>query len=131
MCLRGASAVEDILSSTSQPLRVLVVWEPVITTDLAAPTTGTLSRISDARAIQYWDPDRSVSSYLVSIARADPGWVPPQYRERLIANDFIVWDAAFVFPAGSRWGSTLPPPSFSGGPVVDELDAIRAALSER
>ena len=103
----------------------------MITTDLAAPTTGTLARISDARAIQYWDPDRSVSAYLVSIARANPGQVSPQQRERLLGDGFIVWDAALVFPAGSHWESTLPPPSFSGGPVVDELDAIRVAFSAR
>jgi len=48
-----------------------------------------------------------------------------------MAPDFIVWDAALVFPVGSQWDSTLPPPSFYGGPVVDELDAIRAALTRR
>lgn len=131
VCLRGASAVEDILSSTSRPVRVLVVWEPVIKTDLAPPTTSTLSRISDLRAMQYWDPDRALSAHLVSVARAEPSWVRPEDRERFVADDFIVWDAAIVFPPGSRWDSTLPQPSFSGGPVVDNIDTIRAALSER
>lgn len=131
MCLRGASAVEEIVSSKSQPVRVLVVWEPVIKTDIAPPTTNTLSRISDSRAMQYWDPDRALSAYLVSEARADPTWVRPEERERVLADDFIVWDAALVFPAGSSWNASPPPPSFSGGPVVDELDSIRAALLDR
>src|SRR4030095_9902258 len=89
-CRRGASAGEDILRSTTQPLRVLVVWQPVLKSDLAPPTTGTLSRISDARAIQYWDHDRALSTYLVAVARANPSWVRPQDRERLSEDDFIV-----------------------------------------
>jgi hypothetical protein len=109
---------------------VLVVWQPVLKSDLAPPTTGTLSRISDARAIQYWDHDRALSTYLVAVARANPSWVRPQDRERLSEDDFIVWDVALVFPAGSRWEAALPPPSFYGGPVVREMDPLRAAMSD-
>jgi hypothetical protein len=110
---------------------VLVVWEPVIRTDLAPPTTATLSRISDSRATQYWDHDRVLSTYLVSVARANPNWLRPQDRERLTRDDgFIVWDAALAFPVGSRWDSTLPQPLFYGGPVAQEVDSIRAALTE-
>ncbi len=123
--------MEDILSSTSQPVHVLVIWEPVIKTDLAPPTTSALSRISDSRAMQYWDPDRALSAYLVSVARDNPRWVRPEDRGRVTGDGFIVWDAALVFPPGNHWESTLPSPAFSGGPVVDNLDAIRAALSDR
>jgi len=108
-----------------------VIWEPVIKTDLALPTSATLARISDSRAIQYWDPDRALSGYLIATARADPSWVGLEVSEYASDPDFIVWDAALMFPAGSHWESTLPPPSFSGGPVVDKLDAIRATLSDR
>jgi hypothetical protein len=103
----------------------------VITTDLAPPSTGTLARISDARAIQYWDPDRAVSTYLISTARANPSWLGSQDRERLTSSDFIVWDVVLAFPAGSYWESALPQPSFYAGPVVDELERMRATLTER
>lgn len=91
---------------------MLVVWEPVINTDLVPPTTSTLSRLSDSRAIQYWDPERALSTDLVSLGRANPSWIRPEDRERLTDDDFIVWDVVLVFAAGSRWESTLPPPSF-------------------
>ena len=107
---------------------MLVVWEPVIRTDIAPPTNGTLARIADARAIQYGDHDRTFSAYLTGVARANPGWVRPQDRARLGREDFVAWDVALVFPAGSRWEATLPAPSFYGGPIIDELDRLRAAI---
>ena len=131
MCLRGASAVEEILQSTEGPLRVLVVWEPVIRTDIAPPTTHTLSRLSDVRAMQYWDPERTVSAHLVTAARANPDWLRPQDRARLIDDDVVVWDVALVFPAGTPWEAVPPRPVFYGGPVVRELDAIAAAVRDR
>jgi hypothetical protein len=57
--------------------------------------------------------------------------VPPEDRERVLADDFVVWDAVLIFAAESSWNSSLPPPSFSGGAVVDELNSIRAALLDR
>jgi hypothetical protein len=108
---------------------VLVVWEPVIMFDLAPPTTRNLSRISDARAIQYWDHDRVLSKHLVAAGRANPNWISPEERERLKDEDFIVWDAALVFPPGTRWETMLPPPSFYAAPVVSYIDTLRAALS--
>ena len=124
--------MEDLLESTRLPLRVLVVWEPVIRTDVAPPTTGTLARISDPRAIQYWDRDRLLSTYLMAVARANPSWLRSQDRERVMKGEyFIIWVVALTFPAGSRWESTLPPPSYYGGPVVQGVDAIRGALGER
>lgn len=110
---------------------MLVVWEPVIRTDIAPPTTGTLAQISDPRAVQYWDPDRLLSTQLVTAARANPGWVRPEDRDRLNNDGFVVWDTALVFPAGTRWDATVPQPSFYGGPVANETDAIRATLERR
>jgi hypothetical protein len=70
-----------------------------------------------------------LSTYLKAVAREDPNWVRSQDRERVMQDDdFIIWDVALTFPAGSRWASILPQPSYYGGPVVREMDAIRAAL---
>jgi hypothetical protein len=38
-----------------------VVWEPVLTTDFAAPSTTSLGRIPDVRASQYWDRKPALS----------------------------------------------------------------------
>lgn len=40
---------------------MFVIWEPVLPTDLAAPSTMTLKRIADLRASQYCDKEHLVS----------------------------------------------------------------------
>jgi hypothetical protein len=40
---------------------VFVIWEPVLATDLTAPSTVTLRRIHDSRVKQYWDANRVLS----------------------------------------------------------------------
>jgi len=45
-------------------VRVFVVWEPVLPTDMSAPGTMTLERLHDARAAQFWDHDRILSHLL-------------------------------------------------------------------
>src|SRR5262245_19441670 len=117
VCLRGASAVDDILRATPQRGRVFIVWEPVLASDLVPPTTGTLARVSDPRAAQYWDPDRAVSQLLIAVGRANPDWVRPEDRERLADDDFIIWDTVVTFPPGSRWESAPPAPASYGAPV--------------
>jgi hypothetical protein len=42
------------------PVRVFVVWQPILPTDWAPPTTFVMNRIPDRRARQYWDPDHVV-----------------------------------------------------------------------
>ena len=60
--MRGASALESLLEKqTDSHLRVFVVWEPVLATDLTAPSTITLRRIHDPRVKQYWDSNRLLS----------------------------------------------------------------------
>jgi hypothetical protein len=65
VCLQGASALEKVLSEQRDPrIRVFVVWEPVLPTDLGAPSTMTLRRVSDLRVSQYWDKEHLVSRLL-------------------------------------------------------------------
>src|SRR5260370_12369747 len=59
MGVRGASSLEALLESQSDShLRVFVIWEPVLATDLSAPSTVALRRIHDPRAKQYWARNR-------------------------------------------------------------------------
>ena len=39
-------------------MRVFVIWEPVLSSDLFAPSTSSLKRVSDPRVSQYWDKTR-------------------------------------------------------------------------
>ncbi len=106
-------------------MRLFVVWEPVIATDLAPPTTGTLARIHDRRASQYWDHDRALSADIVRSVMAAPG----RYglTEELYA-DSIVWDTVAVFPPELRWEREFPVPSYFGVPVVSSVRGLGDAL---
>jgi len=85
-----------------------VIWEPVLPTDLAAPSTMTLKRISDSRASQYYDKDHLVSN---SIGEAD-----------------LVWDYVAVYPQGKLWEKGPPEPTYSHAPVVRAIDETREAI---
>ena len=94
--------MERILREFSrQPVRALVVWEPVLLTDWAAPSTATLDRISDLGASQFWDRRRLISRSL------------GEHNRRT-----IVWDYVAVYGAGTLWTDQPPPPLYKGGPVV-------------
>ncbi len=79
--------MEKLLKEESDPnIRVFVVWEPVLPTDLGAPSTMTLKRVSDLRASQYWDKDHLVSHLL---GERDPS--------------SVVWDYVAVYEPGKVW----------------------------
>jgi len=107
-------------------VHVLVVWEPVIATDVAPPTTGTLARIHDRRAVQYWDHDRALSADIVQSVMAAPSRY--DLADELFA-DSIVWDTVAVFPPGVRWDGDFPVPTYYGFPVVDAAPGLGEALS--
>ena len=92
-------------------MRVFVIWEPVLPSDLFAPSTSALKRISDARVSQYWDKARLVSH---SMGETD--------------HDSIVWDFIAVYEPGRRWEQSPPEPAYSGNPVVKVTDETRTAI---
>jgi hypothetical protein len=105
---------------------VLVVWEPVIATDLAPPTTGTLARIHDKRAAQYWDQEWALSEEIVRSVRAAPeryGWM-----EELDVGS-IVWDTVLLFPPQARWERDFPVPDDHGAPAVSSARGLADALA--
>lgn len=111
MCLQGASAFQKLLDEQRDgKIRVFVIWEPVLPTDLAAPSTMTLKRIGDSRAAQYWDKGHLVSK---SIGEDDDG---------------VVWDYVAVYPRGNLWEKGPPDPVYSHAPVVRAIDDTREAI---
>ncbi len=110
--MQGASAIQNVLRQfPTGRVRVLVVWEPVLLSDWAAPTTGMLSRIADRRAAQFWDRGRVISQKI----RSSP----------------VVWDYVAVFPPGIRWEGPFPAPEFTGYPAADAADGLRQDLAIR
>ncbi len=100
----------------NQNVRVFVIWEPVLVTDLAAPSTSALARIPDIRASQYWDKNRALSHLLGEHDRST-----------------VVWDHIAVYTPGTLWQDTLPQPVYSSNPVRDVIngakDAVRRLLT--
>ena len=110
--MRGASALESLLEAQEDPhLRVFVVWEPVLATDLSAPSTITLRRIHDSRVKQYWDSNRVLSHAMGEHDRGS-----------------VVWDYIAVYKPDQIWAETPPQPDFTGRPVVRFIDGSRKAL---
>ena len=112
--MRGASAIEQILTERrDQPIRVLVVWEPVLPTDWLAPGTMALARVADARARQYWDWNRLLSKSMGEHDRRS-----------------IVWDHVAVYPPGVSWVASPPEPVYQGHPVVRVTGPLMQALDQ-
>jgi hypothetical protein len=105
-------------------LRALIVWEPVLPSDLFPPTSSVLSRLDDSRAEQFWDGGRSLSDAMVR----DPenAWLAEDGEP--VSPDLILWDEVLVFPPGRTWDAHGPPTARCG-PVVGCLQDIRSAVS--
>src|SRR5215469_12153016 len=98
---------------SGKPLRAFVVWEPVLATDWSSPSTAALARLSDSRAVQFWDSRRLVSH---SMGEHD--------------RHSVVWDYIAIYPAGAVWEEKPPPALYHGNPVVQVTAAARAALAQ-
>ena len=85
----------------------------MLDTDLTAPSTMSLRRISDPRTQQYWDKNRLLSHAM---------------GEKDNDEDSIAWDHIAVYRPGSRWEDSLPEPVTSGDPVIDVIEKVREAL---
>lgn len=126
--MRGASALDQLLAEFPEAhLRVLVVWEPVLKSDIAAPLTRVLGLLDDRRVTQYWDPGRVISADFVrSVNEA-----PARYgREEDLPPGFVAWDVVAVFSNSAQWDRDLPAPVHYDGPVVHVIDATRKAIAD-
>ena len=123
--MRGASALQGVLDDMKgRPIRALVVWEPVLPTDVGPPTSSVLSKLRDERADQFWDPSRVMSDRVLRAARQGvPAFAIFRGEQR------AAWDLVAVYPPGVRWQGDLPAPVYCGNPVVESLDSLRARLA--
>ena len=106
-------------------ISILIVWEPVLWTDLYPPTSYVLSRVPDRRAVQFWDRDHLLSRFMVRSAIENPTVLSPG---EAIPPDTLLWDFVAVFPSGATW-NPLSQPLYHGGPVVDVIKQVRSTLS--
>ena len=126
VCLKGTTIIERILRErTSQPLTILAVWQPMLSTDWGRPGTGSLGRLSDARVRQFWDAGQHVAQAL----RASF----PHREEALgcCITDGIWWDLIAVFPPGTEWHERFPEPLLLDGTVEETAERVIAVLDGR
>ena len=113
--MRGASAIEEWLKQNAgQQVKVFVIWEPILSTDWERPTHLVLSRVSDARASQYWDAEHLFSTELKHHLK--PG------EPDCCVQEGNLWDLVAIYPKGVKLNSA---PSFVGGPVVRSVTKVR------
>jgi hypothetical protein len=123
--LQGVSATADILrKAPSAKVKVFVIWEPIVFSDLVVPSDSVLRRITDARAAQYYDGHHLVSQALQAQMLAH-GVTGQDY----FVKDEYVWDAAAVYPPGVRWeNGPGAKPDFVGAPVAEVSEGMAAYL---
>ena len=110
--MQGASATGQLLREiNSQNVRFFVIWEPVLPTDLVAPSTAALARIPDVRAAQYWDRKRELSHLLGEHNRPT-----------------VVWDYIAVYGPGTLWQDAPPKPVYSDSPVRDVISGAKESI---
>lgn len=111
--------MEQILKQVNSPVRVLVVWEPMLPTDWSRPSGMVQSRISDPRAVQFWDENHLVAEELKHQLSSS---------QICCQRNGVIWDVAAIYPKDMQWGSSAP--LFFGGAVVDVADSVRQKLAQ-
>lgn len=99
---------------------MFVVWEPILTGDWRRPTTRTLRRVSDSRAVQFWDPEHLIAEELRGITERDTRLPKPH----CCVSHGHFWDMAAIYPPEARAKGVLPAPDFFDGTVVARETAI-------
>jgi len=124
--LRGASALQSLLHEfDNAPLTIFVVWEPILATDSAGVKTAALGRISDRRAVQFWDKSHQLSAHMGGPA----SFGPKSGAKILFDMDEYVWDFVAVYAPGFRWNESSRSPAFAGAPVIKVIPELRSYLS--
>jgi hypothetical protein len=113
--------VDEVLRSVRRTdVRVFVIWEPVLATDWRRPGPAQTSFIRDIRATHFWDYNRRLSALyyrLSSLATT---------QNVGFSMKSVIWDAAFIYPPGVKWGA---PATLMVAPVVRYRDELSRALS--
>jgi hypothetical protein len=124
--LRGASAIQKVLEQNRRKdVVVIVVWEPILPSDISPPGAAILARLSDLRAQQLYDPKHLIAGELAkTIAK-----YPQSPRPACCIRSGFYWDLIAVIPKGGLWGDALPAVEFIDGPVVDVEQGFSGRLS--
>jgi hypothetical protein len=125
--VRGASALGSLLAANPKAnVRVMVIWLPVIASDVGPPTDEVRAPLQDPRVIEFWDPNRWASPRMMNRAARR---MRDRGEEPAFGPEAIAWDLIALYPAGVTWEEPFPAPSWWSGPVVDGLGPVQDQLS--
>jgi hypothetical protein len=106
-------------------VRVVAVWEPILSSDWRSPSGSTLGRIPDPRVRQFWDPKHLVASALEEIAKRKR-----QPEPSCCVEKGFDWDEAILYAPQARWKDE-PISAFWDGPVYRIISNLEKALNEQ
>jgi hypothetical protein len=91
----------------------------MLPTDWSKPSGFVMARISDSRAVQFWDKDHLVEKELRQQF--------PSSQALCCQRGGILWDFVALYPDNVQWGSLAP--VYFGGAVLDVAGDVRQHLS--
>jgi hypothetical protein len=128
-CVEGIAAFGKAIADRPEAdLRVLVVWLPVLESDVGPPADSARRPLRDPRVTEFWDPDRRVSPRMIDRAMR---LVRAKGQEPDFDADVIAWDVAMFFPAGTAWEDPFPTPAWSDAPVEQAVPRVIRALGAK
>ena len=108
------------------------MWEHVTPGDrrISSPPMSALFKITDARAVQFWDDERALSRVMDADLPFD---TLRSVAEIDSAHTAVAWDCVALFRPGRRWAQRFPVPDWAGRPVsaVAETALVRLHGLER
>jgi hypothetical protein len=124
--VRGASALGKLLASHPRAdVRVIVVWMPVVSSDVGPPTDEVRAPLRDPRVTEWWDPSHVLSKRVnerAQLVARETGSRPE------VAPGEIVWDVIIALDPGTTWQDPFPAPGWHGGNVIDVLAPVEERL---
>jgi hypothetical protein len=107
-----------ILNAVDSPdLRVYAIWLNQRVTDARDAIDASI--LDDRRVTQYWDGEGITGTYFADADVAGMGYAG------------FVYDVYYVFGPQAAWAEDPEPVAAAGGPVLNELEDLLAALRER
>jgi hypothetical protein len=103
-------------------VKAFIVWEPVLATDWRRPGSAQTTYVADERAVHYWDGAHRLSAMLGGRGNLSAVAVAEKVGFAMRA---VIWDAALVYPPGTKWGT---PAALLVAPVVKYRADLQGAL---
>jgi hypothetical protein len=95
----------------------------MLPTDWYRPTRPTLKRVSDSRAMQFWDKSHLIAAQVKQQLQQFHGNDPS-----CCEDGGHLWDMAAIYRSTVKWGEAAP--TFDDGPVYRIAPTLEQKISE-